>query len=174
MQLCYPTSRLYPSVVNGSPLIVFRTLRSTNSLREENFIIVTSFVNSLSELAPKMIPLKVCSIELCNSELGKFSSVTSTLCLFDALIPLEGGILLIFLFKLFVVPEFSLYQLLLEFELLLSCSKWRSQRARGLRFLPWNLTHGFVFCSVLVALLFKKDTCLDERLSTHLFWQTLS
>ena len=79
-----------------------------------------------------MIPLKVCSIELCNSELGKFSSVTSTLCLFDALIPLENGILLIFLFKLFVVPEFSLYQLLLEFKLLLSCSKWRSQRARGL------------------------------------------
>ena len=173
MQLCYPTSRLYPSVVNESLFIVFHTLRSTNSLREENFIIVTSFVNSLSELAPKMIPLKVCSIER-NSELGKFSSVTSTLCLFDALIPLENGILLIFLFKLFVVPEFSLYQLLLEFELLLSCSKWRSQRARGLRFLPWNLTHGFVFCSVLVALLFKKDTCLDERLCTRLFWQTLS
>jgi len=33
MQLCYPTSRLYPSAVNGSLSIVFRTLRSTNSLR---------------------------------------------------------------------------------------------------------------------------------------------
>ena len=53
-------------------------------------------------------------------------------------------------------------------------SKWRRQWARGLRFLPRNLTHAFVFRSVLVALLFKKDTCLDERLSTHLFGRNLS
>ena len=88
---------------------------------------MTSFVNSLSELAPKTIPVKVCSIELRNSELGKFSSVTSTLCLFGILIRCANGILLIFLFKLFLVPEFSLYQLFLEFNLLWSCSKWRHQ-----------------------------------------------
>ena len=30
----------------------------------------------------------------------------------------------------------------------------------------------FLFCFGGIAL--KNDTCLDERLSTHLFWQTLS
>ena len=84
-------ARLYPSTVNGSPSIVFAHLETHKlfEIRKLHYRDHFSFFNSLRELAPKPIPVEVCSIELCNSELGKFSSGTSTLCFFWYLDPLR-------------------------------------------------------------------------------------